>query len=106
MVEFIDNYAEQNGGAVCLINSKGKFKVKSTVRYIDNAAKINGGATYFSRNSVITFDNDSTSVITFHNNEATQGGAVYSESNANITLGGQSKILFISNNATFGGAVY
>ena len=25
LVEFIDNYAEHNGGAVCLIDSKGKF---------------------------------------------------------------------------------
>ena len=100
------NYAEQNGGAVCLIDSKGKFQGNSIVRYIDNTAKINGGGAYISEYCIITFDNDSTSVITFHNNEATQGGAVYSESNTIITLGGLSKILFINNNATFGGAIY
>ena len=45
-------------------------------------------------------------LVTFHNNQATQGGAVYCESNINITLTGQSKINFTNNNATFGGAVY
>ena len=74
--------------------------------YINNAAKSNGGTAYFSRDTDVKFDEHSTCIITFHNNEATQGGAVYSESNANITIGGQSKIFFTNNNATFGGAVY
>ena len=105
-IEFTANEAEQNGGAVLNVNSKGIFKENSTVRYINNTAKGNGGAVCSIRGSDFMFDEYCTCTVTFHNNEATQGGAVYSESNTNITIGGKSKISFTNNNATQGGAVY
>ena len=106
LIEFFRNNTEQNGGAVLHVHSKGTFQENSTVKFIDNTAKINGGAACFSSNSNITFDKYSTCLITFHNNEATQGGALYSERNMSITIGGQSQLIFISNNASFGGAIY
>ena len=105
-IEFTANEAEQNGGAVFNVNSKGIFKENSTVRCINNTAKGNGGAVCSIRDSDFMFDEYCTCTVTFHNNEATQGGAVYSESNTNITIGGKSKISFTNNNATQGGAVY
>ena len=105
-IEFIGNGAEQNGGAVYYLNSKEDLQENPTIKYTDNRAKGYGGAVYFSSNSNASFDEHSRCVVTFHNNEATQGGAVYCETSASITLGGQSKVIFTNNNATFGGAVY
>ena len=53
------------------------YQENSTVKYINNTAKNNGGAVCFSRDCDVKFDETSTCMITFHNNEATQGGAVY-----------------------------
>ena len=106
MLEFIDNHAKQSDGAVSYINSKGTFQENSTLKFIENTAVSNGGAVFFSSGSDVRFDEHSRCIVKFHNNEATQGGAVYSESNTNITLGGQSKVIFTNNSGTFGGVVY
>ena len=103
---FISNTAKGVGGAAFYINSHGVFQENSTVKFIDNTAKSNGGAICFSDNSTVSFDTNSTSIVTFHNNQATQGGAMYTEGNNNITIMGQSKIIFTNNNATSGGAIY
>ena len=106
LIEFTNNSAKQNGGALFYISSKGTFQDSSVVRFINNSAKVYGGAAFHGSNSEITTGEYSTCKIIFHNNKATQGGAVYSESNTNIMLGGQSKIEFTNNNATLGGAIY
>ena len=54
---------------------------------MDNTAKSNGGAACFGSNSNIIFDIYYTNTITFHNNRAVQGGAIYTESNTNIEIG-------------------
>ena len=106
LIEFIHNDAVQNGGAVLHVHSKGTFQENSTVKFIDNTAKTTGGGAFFISNSNVTFDKYSTCLITFHNNKATQGGAICTENNSNITIGGHSHIMFTNNNATFGGAIY
>ena len=99
LTEFTANEAEQNGGAVFSVNSKGIFKENSTVRYINNIAKGNGGAVCSIRDSDFTFDEYCTCTVTFHNNKATQGGAVYCYNNTIMTTNGNSSITFANNTA-------
>ena len=105
-INFNNNIAEQSGGALFCVTSDVAFQENSNVTFTDNTAKHDGGAVHISRDSDITINEHSTCTITFHNNTATQGGAVYSDSNTYITLGGESIIFFINNDATFGGVVY
>ena len=105
-INFNNNIAEQAGGALFCATSNGTFQDNCNLTFTDNTAKRDGGAAHFGRDSSVTISEYSTCKITFHNNKATQSGAVYSDSNTNITLGGESKIIFANNDATFGGAVY
>ena len=105
-INFNYNIAEQDGGALFCVTSNVAFQEDCNLIFVNNTSKRDGGAVYFGKDSDITINEHSTCTITFHNNNATQGGAVYSVSNTNITLGGKSTIVFTKNDATFGGAVY
>ena len=73
----------------------------------DNTAKYNGGAIYLGISSTIIFVKNSRCKAIFRKNKATNGGAVYSEENSSIILGGKSAVMFANNEATHdGGAIH
>ena len=73
----------------------------------DNTAKYNGGAIYLGVSSAMMFVKDSRSKAIFSKNKATNGGAVYSQENSNIILGGKSAAIFANNEVTHdGGAIH
>ena len=75
--------------------------------FIDNTAKYNGGGIYLGMSSTIIFVKESGCKAKFSKNKATNGGAVYSEENSNIVLGGKSVTIFADNEATHdGGAIH
>ena len=75
--------------------------------FSDNTAKYNGGAIYLGISSTITFVKNSRCKAIFRKNKATNGGAVHSEENSSIILGGKSAMMFANNEATHdGGAVH
>ena len=73
----------------------------------DNHAKYNGGAIYLSKSSLTMFVTGSRCTVILSNNKAANGGAVYSESNSNITFKQNSKVQFINNTGlVHGGAIF
>ena len=134
-VIFNDNKASEDGGAMYLYNMcKITIKGNSTLTFISNTARNNGGAIFSSQASEITFEGNSTVTfkvniadnggalciddgiivlfseftnVTFHRNTAYYGGAVSGNDHCNITLTGNSILLFDGNEATqSGGAGY
>ena len=132
-VTFNGNKASESGGAIHLYSlCKITFKDNSTSSFIDNSARNNGGAIFSSEYSEITFEGHST--VTFNDNMADNGGALHFASNVlfyestnvefcynkasygagvmandhcNISLTGNSHLLFAHNEATqSGGAGY
>ena len=101
---FIKNTARDNGGAI-LSHQLSDIKIEgnSTILFDGNMAD-NGGTFYFT-NSNITFKD--TSMISFKNNSAFYGGAVFANDHSNITVTGNSVLLFANNEASqSGGAGY
>ena len=101
---FIKNTARDNGGAI-LSNELSDITIEgnSTIMFDGNTAD-NGGTFYFT-NSTITFKD--TSKISFNNNSALYGGAVFANDHSNITVKGNSVLLFSNNEASqSGGAAY
>ena len=131
---FNSNMASQSGGAIYSYNMcKITFKDNSTSSFIKNTARDNGGAIVSKQLSDITFEGNSTimfdgnmadnggtfyctdstikfkdtSMISFNNNIALYGGAVYASDHSNITVTGNSVLLFANNEASqCGGAGY
>ena len=101
---FIKNTARDNGGAIVSTQlSDITFEGNSTIMFDGNQAD-NGGTFYFT-NSTITFKD--TSMISFNNNSALYGGAVSANDHSNITVTGNSVLLFANNEASqSGGAGY
>ena len=101
---FIKNTARDNGGAI-VSNQLSDITIEgnSTIMFDGNTAD-NGGTFYFA-NSTITFKD--TSKISFNNNSALYGGAVLAHDHSNITVTGNSVLLFFNNQASqSGGAGY
>ena len=101
---FIKNTAGDNGGAIVSNQlSDTTFEGNSTIMFDGNMAD-NGGTFYFT-NTTITFKD--TSMISFNYNSALYGGAVYANDHSNITVTGNSVLLFANNEASqSGGAGY
>ena len=118
-VTFYNNSAN-TGGAVysfrtCVIAVRiVKFTGSSTVAFINNKGNIKGGAvcmdgaypSYTYIKDCYALDFDSFSRVTFTNNEAVNGGAMYVGYNINIRSRENSTITFQNNNAHIGGAIY
>ena len=102
-ITFNNNKASQSGGAIYTYNMcKITFKDNSTSLFIKNTARDNGGAIISNQLSHITFEGNST--IMFDGNQADNGGTFYF-TNSTITFKDTSMISFNSNSALYGGAV-
>ena len=101
---FIKNTARDNGGAIVSNQlSDITFEGNSTIMFDGNIA--DSGGTFYFTNSTITFKD--TSMISFNNNIALYGGAVLANDHSNITVTGNSVLVFFNNEASqSGGAGY
>ena len=98
------NDAADDGGGMYADNSTVKFEENSTVTFKNNEAYYNGGAMYVTDYSTVTTEGDST-INLISNKAYTDGGALYI-SYAAVTFAGDSKVSFNNNSANSGGAVY
>ncbi|AKL97528.1 OmpA family protein [Endomicrobium proavitum] len=97
------NVATSNGGAIYLADSS-TMSFAGTATFDGNKASVNGGALYITGNtSQIIFADGST--ITFTNNNAQQGGAVYAAAGANVVFTTGAHYVISNNTATYGGFI-
>ena len=124
-VTFYNNTAAISGGAAYFASKSNiKFQENSTVMFNNNTA-VTGGA-IVSQNKIdaevnnkyqnVLIENDENSngttklvfggksKVTFSNNDAEYGGAIYNTQN--IIIDENSNIIFSKNNALYGGAIY
>ena len=107
VVKFMNNVANQNGGAIYYVNSTNAiFEQHATVILDESFAGNNGDAICLSKFSTIIFDKNSRSNVTFSNNKADQGGAIHSDDNSRSKFDGHSTVLFTKNQASLGGVAY
>ena len=103
-VTFNGNKASESGGAIYSCNMcKITFKDNSTSSFIDNSARNNGGAILSSEYSKITFEGNST--VTFNNNVADNGGALHFDNASKILFSEFNNVEFCYNKASYGAAV-
>ena len=99
--------ANQNLAVSYYIKFSTLCEGNSIATFGDNTAKYNGGAIYLGISSTITFVKNSRCKAIFRKNKAANGGAMFSEQNSSIILGGKSAMMFANNEATHdGGAVH
>ena len=104
-VRFHNNKAEQNAGAIYTTHSYISFTANSRLTLVQNTATFNGGALYFDFNSNVKFSQFTK--IKFCFNIGSYGGAISANDYSNITLAGNSMLLFANNSATqYGGAIF
>ena len=104
-VRFDNNIAEKNAGIIYSARSNILFKENSTISVTNNKATFDGGGLYFDKHSEVLFTEFAN--ITFQYNRAFYGGAISGNDHSNITVTGNSVILFLNNEATqSGGAGY
>ena len=133
IVEFFSNHAQSGGAAYSRDYSAISFKESSMVSFINNSAVKYGSGLRANFHCSVTFEDNTTvkfdkhtaergaislkiysnisfngeSMVTFNNNTATWGGAVYSEYYSSILFDGNSIVTFSNNNAKrFGGALF
>ncbi len=94
------------GGAVFNSGTLNLSSTNSgTLEFSENTAQY-GGAFYVNENSILTINNTGTENIEFSKNvAATQGGAVYNRGNVAMNVGDGS-LTFTNNGADSGGAIY
>lgn len=98
---FEDNHATTNGGAITLL-LKTTLIFSGIVIFSNNNANQNGGAIFATDSKIISNGN-----ITFTSNRAQNGGAMYFENGATMTLEQHSVLTTSYNYATkYGGAIY
>ena len=107
-VLFENNVAESGAGIYIndhqYANSTVIFDQTSNAKFINNSVNYNGAAIFLNRYSNVMFEQNS--VVTFHDNKATNG-TIYSEANSNVIFAGTSEVLFSGNSATqYGSAIY
>ena len=103
-VIFTENESKY-GGAVYSYNSQLSFDRDKTVTSEVNKAIISGGVIFPRKNSSITFN--SNIGVTFSDNQAQYGGAVYLRSYSIISFDGHTKVIYNSNKVNIsGGAIY
>ncbi|WP_052569974.1 OmpA family protein [Endomicrobium proavitum] len=101
-IKAIGNQAN-NGGFLYLVNGV-TVTFAGTATFDGNKATTNGGALYITGNtSQIIFADGST--ITFTNNNAAQGGAVYATAGANVVFTTGAHYVVSNNTATYGGFI-
>ncbi|MDR3048519.1 MAG: OmpA family protein [Elusimicrobiota bacterium] len=100
-IVFLGNSAN-SGGALYLENSSISFINSSSASFINNFASNTGGA-IFAVGSTISFGG---AFITFAQNSANQGGAVYSADGEINIIADISSIVFINNSARSGADIY
>ena len=98
-VEFIQNSADQYGGAI-YCNGTLLFTNDSTTVFSNNDAD-GGGAVFSDVGSAISFEDNSITV--FSNNNALLGGAIYSYYSSTISFEDNSTTVFSNNDAGYGG---
>ena len=119
-IKFYGNIAENGGGIVISDHSNVTFHKVATINFTNNTAMNNGGGVFLTNHSSIQFkaipkDNQSYDnqvcglqfiVVTFHNNTAQYGGAIYAE-NSNVSFGDSAYAIMIGNHAEqYGGVLY
>ena len=95
IVLFKNNVAEDGAGIYISDHSTVIFGENSNVTFSHNLADIRGGAIFLKNHSVCLFDENS--IVTFNYNKATEGGAIYSSSNSNIVIAGNTRATVNSN---------
>ena len=103
--EFTGNIASQNGGAVFI--ASGTLNISGAgVNFSDNTVSNDGGAICASGDARINI----TGTVSFTNNEADLGGAVYlaatRRGQAALNITGGNEAAFSNNTASSGGAIY
>ena len=102
---FQNNTAENGAGIYISDHSTVTFGENSNTTFIKGFVNFNGGTVFLNYHSSIIFDQNS--VTTFNANKATNGGAIYSVVNSNVTFKATSKVIFSNNFAKqYGGAIY
>jgi predicted outer membrane repeat protein len=105
---FITNSAlttdqEKGGGAIYADNSKIKAINKTIFDFISNSAQDASGGAIFYTNSQLSFEYSS---LTFIQNEAINGGAIFAADELSTFKAIGSAFNFIENQATVGAAIY
>ena len=104
-VKFHNNVAEQNAGVIYTTHSYISFTANSRLTFAQNKATLNGGALHFDSNSNVIFSQFTN--IKFCSNIGSNGGAILANDHSNITLAGNSMLLFANNSANqYGGAIF
>ena len=103
-VTFDSNKASESGGAVyahnmCMI----MFKDNSTSIFINNIARDNGGAIFSFQTLKVMFEGNSK--VAFNNNMANSGGALYFANNSDCLLSDFTDVSFHYNTASYGAAI-
>ena len=102
---FQNNTGENGAGIYISDYSTVIFGENSNTTFINSFVNVSGGMVFLKNHSNIIFDQNS--VATFNANEATYGGAIYSEVSCNVTFKATSKMMFSNNFAKqYGGAIY
>ena len=98
-----DSMFTYNQGS-CIYGTYQNLYIKKKVLFTDNKAR-SGAGIYITNNSTITFCNNSN--VTFHHNQAenNRGGAIFVD-NSDIVIQNGSRLQFSNNEANQGGAVY
>ena len=103
-VSFNNNKAVNGGVLFANNNSTISFQRFALVNFIKNKVTSNGGVGYFSMHCIITFNEYAN--VTFENNNALYGGALYINSDISVTFEDNSTSLFKNNMAiNDGGAI-
>ena len=115
IVLFANNTASACGGAIYQFYSKLLFTMNAEVIFSSNVAKddknrnqhvffISGGAVHSFSHSLISFQDQA--VVTFNDNRAIYGGALFVSSSSDIIFRGNSTLLFFNNSVTeWGGSI-
>ena len=99
------NKAVNDGGSVHLDMKSGvHFEEHCTVTFDSNTVEDGTGGAISSKSSSVIKFKDSSLVI-FHDNNATQGGAIYSSYNSSLLFCKNTLVTFRGNVATIGGAL-
>ena len=102
-VTFLNNKADDCGGAVLAVESNITFNRNAKVNFISNQGKSYGGALCILNTNIIFTGN---SITIFENNQGVhEGGAMSVDKNSNITFERSSVVIFNSNKGYIGGAL-
>ena len=102
-VTFLNNKADDCGGAMLAVESNITFNRNANVNFISNQGKSYGGALCILNTNIIFTGN---SITIFENNQgAHEGGAMSVDKNSNITFERSSVVIFNGNKGYIGGAL-